>query len=65
MPEEGDISVCIHCGAFNTYKADLMQRELTAEELEEFSRDPRVADLMAFAAKISLKWREKNAGKGA
>jgi NMD protein affecting ribosome stability and mRNA decay len=65
MPKEGDVAICIHCGAFNIYLGDRMQREMTSEELEEFARDPRMADLMEFASRISIAWRKQNAGKGA
>jgi NMD protein affecting ribosome stability and mRNA decay len=65
MPKEGDVAICIHCGAFNIYLGDRMQREMSVKELKALARDPRMADLVEFASRIALAWRKQNAGKGA
>lgn len=38
-PRPGDISVCIHCGAFLSYQPDITLKLLTEEELVEISAE--------------------------
>jgi hypothetical protein len=60
VPEEGDIALCLYCGSFNRYLADLTQREMTVEELRALASDPELAELAETAARFALKWRQKN-----
>jgi hypothetical protein len=59
-PKPGDLVVCLYCGSFNVYREDLTQREMTAEELASFERDPRLADLLEIAARATLAWRKSH-----
>jgi hypothetical protein len=59
-PQAGDIALCLYCGSFNRYNADLTQREMTAAELRELERDPGMAQLAEIAARFSMKWRKEN-----
>jgi NMD protein affecting ribosome stability and mRNA decay len=60
MPKEGDVGICVYCGAFNIYQGDRRQREMSVKELKEFARDPRAADLLEVASRIALAWRKRN-----
>jgi hypothetical protein len=57
QPRKGDIAICLYCGSFNVYLADLTQREMTAEELRKLEADPAMAELVELAACAALKWR--------
>jgi hypothetical protein len=43
-PRPGDLSVCLNCANLLTFKADLLVRTLTLDELERI--DPRTALLL-------------------
>jgi hypothetical protein len=59
MPKAGDLAICLYCGAFNKYQADLTQREMTGEELRQLEDDPHMAGLLETAARITATWRKK------
>ena len=42
VPEKGDISICLNCGAIAIFKDDLTLRKPTGEELLKVSLDPNV-----------------------
>lgn len=58
-PNEGDLSTCVHCGAFHVFCADMSLRGLTEAELSELPADVRAEleearDLLR-AAKMPVK----------
>jgi hypothetical protein len=58
--EAGDIALCVYCGSFNRYLADLQLREMTVEEIRELEGNPGMAQLAELAAGFALKWRKEN-----
>lgn len=46
-PKEGSISLCINCGEFAMFNADLTLREFTDEEETEIMTDPGIKETRA------------------
>lgn len=42
LPEEGDISICLRCGALAIFNSDLSIRQPTEEERNSLQDDPEV-----------------------
>lgn len=47
-PEEGDISICLHCGHVMVFTNKLMYRNPTDEELLEIAADSELLEAMQF-----------------
>lgn len=50
VPTEGDVSVCLHCGALAIFSKDLTLREPTPEERLEASLHPDVIKAQLYIA---------------
>jgi hypothetical protein len=55
VPEDGDVSMCLMCGALGFYQATdggLSVRRATPEELDELRQDEFVRQLLAVRARV-------------
>lgn len=58
-PKEHDLSVCIYCGSFNFYNADLSLRAASDEEIAELDDDNR-NEIIRMRRAIEMLNRRKN-----